>query len=180
MLNRKIIALALICFGLGELSTWAQSPTMPCPESAAGAKAASPAIVATYSAIQVDLQHQILFFYLLKNNGNQEFYFHNGEELIPFRRRLDRTGTIVCEQESNLRVNYPVVLPPQGRQVIMVRDLTRVDPLLQRQHLHPTSRQVRGYEARLKAYVKRHQPQLAGFLLSAPGQKIAIELPKAW
>jgi hypothetical protein len=120
-------------------------------------------------------ENTLVFSYVVQNHTGRDFRISDGNGVTVAGRR-ERRGDLTFGSGSTIRVDYPVLVPPQDRARVAIH-LAYPCPALQ---LEPdvTKENRNSNLARVNACIATEFENLAGFVLFDERDRIRIDFPK--
>ncbi len=164
----------------------AVAPALSAPPPLSSARPAgldSSSVTAKFDDLVLNESRQMLFFYVLLNHTSRSILIPSGATVtLSALLRNHATGQVelVPLDPSLMRISYPISLAPAQRHILTMRDLAYTYPTYVENKENPTPADQARYEARLRSLVRKHFPNLEGFVLTERSLRLRIDLPRGW
>ena len=142
----------------------------------------SDAIGVTFDAVRIDDGKHLLFYYVLKNLTDQDYRIADGSNIVVMAKRRGRRNALAKLSAKDIKVFYPITLPPKQRHILLMRDLRRTYNFKSEltEVENPTPEQEQAEQKRLQALINRISPSFNGFVIFDKATSREIDLPKGW
>jgi hypothetical protein len=174
----RISRIALCWFALVSLQASAR-PAVPLPGDFPSGIWDATSTTATFDGVMLGaVTHHMVFFYVLRNNTNNEYTLSDQNSAQLFALGPSGGGQLLKQEQMYLR--YPIVVHAHQVQIIELSDQVHSYVVKDQLKENPKDPELHRYETFAYAAIRKSWPELKGFRLYDTANKRLINLPRGW
>lgn len=178
MAGRVIITILFLSLAASGVHGDAKQAFSLCHEAQNGQQEKSGGITASPDGVLLDQNHHMIFYYVLRDSGQQDYIIPDGTAVRLFALLAGPKGNSKELSERDMQITYPIIVHPGQGQIIVLRDVTHTYPFHDHLRDNASPAEYDKYEIAAKAAIRKLWPELNGFRLCDTGSHQVITLPR--